>query len=233
MKELLEQFVADYSYGDDRDWLRKPLHIGEYDVATNGHNLIAVKQDNGYMKREETTATIAIEENILKFISAEGDNREERISVEQLRKCVEFCTTKQMVWPMEPCEHCKGDGTVVYTHDYNNTEYEVDEECPACQGKGETRIANSTQKEVVRNDMSKYIKIGEGYMYGEVLNKVLITAEHLKQDFVTLVRSVDRLKEMRFVVGEAIVIAMPCRMSRDNVEFDLNGDEVVITVTPE
>lgn len=207
MKELLLKFTTD----DEGSWTDEPLHVGEYDIATDRYSLIAVKQDNGYKTVEE--ANIIDPDSFRSYIFEMLDGEElyprERITVQELRDCVEYSTTKGVEYPTEPCKHCKGDGTVEYTHDWNSKEYDIEGDCPACEGDGNIVIRDKAPKEVLHNVESKQLKIGTSTLYGNVLNKVLIAAEYLQQDSVLFIRGRTSKLPLRFLVGEAIVVCMP------------------------
>ncbi len=219
MKKLLDLFVSQDDY---RPWMEKPFHAGKYDGATDSYTLIGIEQDEGYDDVAVSSGSEVTKITILSYLDQEN-NKSERISIEELKKAVEFSTEYAKVPVEDECDECDGVGKVEYEYSYKlYTSYTMGE-CPKCEGTGVIEVPGTVVTEELIGVMSKCVNIGVCYYHGHILNKLLQAAILLGEDHVTLVAQSESTKGTKFMVGKAIVIVMPIRYDGDAEVYYLGG----------
>lgn len=105
------------------------------------------------------------------------------------------------------CSACTGDGAVLWEYSHKNQSYELEEECPVCEGDG-----------YVSDNESQTIKIGKSFIKYYILNRLVKAATILNEESVTLVSQPRPEAANVFLVGNVNVLLMP-RTEPENLEY--------------
>lgn len=221
---MLKLFNLFVNKDDYRTWMTKPFHVGKYDAATDAYVLVGIEQDEGYDSVKATDGNAAIETTVLMYLDQES-NQSVKITVEELKKAVEFGTKEAMLVIDGKCDECSGEGEVEYTYEYEYSTYETNGECPKCKGTGIVEEDSDTPSGMLTSDMTKCINIGVCYYHGHILNTLLQAAILLQEDHVALVAQSESTKGTKFLVGKAIVVLMPIRYNGDAEVYYLGGTQ--------
>ena len=186
-KEIFDLFVADKD--EFRDILKTPF-INEDDGrvwATDGYVLIAVKPDCVSRKYETSDFGRGMHLGVT--------NCDELLSVSALQDALKRC-------PQEPemkiksvktvrCPECEGTGMVTasYEADYDDHVYEIEVDCPICDGEGtiEEEVKEPTGNSFPTID--SIIKLGKAYFRCFRIDKIVKACEMLKIEIIKLVRT--------------------------------------------
>jgi hypothetical protein len=114
------------------------------------------------------------------------------------------------------CDACRGDGTVEYEFYHNHKCYEIEEDCPVCEGEGKIIKTMKTPNGKKEFDYTQQFKIGVCFFNPERIQELLFVAEKLGAEKIRLVNQSQPDHACLFVVNEVEVILMPCSKSYDN-----------------
>lgn len=178
---------------EDEDGLRYKLKtpfVDKYDGrvwATDGHNLIMVNPEcvSGKYETRDMGGKIPVRDY----------NCDESLLVSDLQDALKRC-------PQEPemkiksvevveCPECKGTGvvTAAYEADYDNHLYDIDVDCPICDGEGTIEKEELEPTGSMIPKEGSLIKLGKSYFKWYYIDTIIETCKILKIEKIKLVRT--------------------------------------------
>jgi excinuclease UvrABC ATPase subunit len=134
MKEktkLEEVFSLFYSYDNSRPVMLNPFVVGDKTYATNGHILISCDSDKLDFEYENNEKPLDISKVVLEQNTYELINID-KVDWESLKTEDETIGNGEDV----TCGHCDGYGSCEESIRYKNKSYNLEYECPVCEGSG-------------------------------------------------------------------------------------------------
>lgn len=99
------------------------------------------------------------------------------------------------------CDECGGSGVVAWEYKHHEKEFN----CPECDGDGDFR----TNKTYTTRDTDSYIKLGENYFSGDILDSLSFAADKIGATEIYLLNESVSRKAHLYEVGEIEVLVMP------------------------
>ena len=113
------------------------------------------------------------------------------------------------------CDACYGNGNVDFEFEYKNRTYEIEGECPVCEGEGQTEQVRKTPNGKKEIDLSKYARLGVNRLNVKRLFELIKVAD-LKGVNEVLYQLPVRNKPVAFKVGDdTILFLMPVAVAVD------------------
>lgn len=200
VKELLEKFCYENDDVLKQNWKQYIFQSGNKAIATNGWVLITVPLfDKSLPDFSEK----------LKNIYPVIHNKMEVIEVATLKAmldafpkvdCYDEISTK--------CDACNGFGNVTFEFNHGKT-YELDGDCPVCNGAAITTKKSATPNGKKELDYNKLFKIGVCAFNAARIEEIIFVANFLEQKHITLVRQTTGNQLCMFRIGEAEMLVMP------------------------
>jgi hypothetical protein len=142
-----------------------------------------------------------------------GDESKTKIQVDEVNRILNACPETEIDINKSNrvnCEECKGMGTVFFKYVTTSTskrEYELDGDCPICDGSGfHLEKETSTKSQI---DKDAIIKFGLNYFTMGVFSKILEASRLLENPVEVVYQSENYLSGDLFKVGEVEFLAMP------------------------
>lgn len=190
----------------NRGWMAKPFISNGKTISTNGWVLFAVPQFGEYEdKSEKIKGIYPIEHN--KNIKYPLENFKSVISKMPLIDCFDEQEIK--------CDACGGEGEVIYEFDYGRKNYEIEHECPICEGEGVSTKRSDKPNGKKEIDNSKFIKIGNCTFNVNRIEELVFAASKLNVDFVELVNQTTSNRPCLFKIADAEMLMMPTTPNDD------------------
>jgi hypothetical protein len=203
MKTKFETILNHFTSKEDEaiEWTTKPFSLGNYSAATDSTTLVVTPKIGDF---------IDMSGKVLPVIPI--INMNVAISVKELKEkmsLIPFVDCYDDIEKDNECEACDGFGEVDYIFEYNGKTYEINEDCPICDGSG--TIEN---KEKIPNGKKEYsteqtIKIGVCHFYNYVLEKLIFVADVLEADTVNIISQTKSNCPCLFQIKEVEVLLMP------------------------
>ena len=182
----------------------KPFFINDLAIATNAHALIFFDKT---LCEEKLTPYIDKPESILSVIPNER-NENFSIPIETIKAAIAKCPLIDEIKEEKiTCDACDGEGTVEYEFDYGYKSYELEGDCPVCNGEGSTGKDIPTGNRVV--DMFTPIKIKNSCFSAFYLNKLVQVAKILNKDSIVLTLMTGKNNTTIFKIDNVEIILMP------------------------
>lgn len=189
-----------------REWMTKPFSVGNHTASTNGWSLLVVEKKSDYPDMSEKTKSVYPVE--LSFTNKlEISKVKEAIDKIPLIDCYDKIVSK--------CDACYGNGNVDFEFEYKNRTYEIEGECPVCEGEGQTEQVSKTPNGKKEIDLSKYARLGVNRLNVKRLFELIKVAD-LKGVNEVLYQLPVRNKPVAFKVGDdTILFLMPVAVAVD------------------
>lgn len=194
------------SNDDLRKWMTEPFSVGNHTASTNGRSLLVVEKKSDHPDMSEKTKGVYPVE--LSFTNKlEIAKVKEAIEKIPLIDCYDKVISK--------CDACYGNGNVDFEFEYKNRTYEIEGECPVCEGEGQTEQVSKTPNGKKEIDLSKYVRLGVNRLNVQRLFELIAVAE-LKGVGEVLYQLPIGNKPVAFKVGDdTILFLMPVAVSVD------------------
>lgn len=199
--EILTRFVS--THYADPDWVRAPFMANGKACATDRYALVMVHPQSELPDlSEKVKSVLPIERNISMDYN-----------VQVIREVLELMPKDEEVRTTEiECDECQGEGEVSWSYPGSHRSYEMDAECPVCDGDGYTNKVNKKTGRMVY-DPTEVIDVNGLLFTGHIIEHLVWLAEKVGATFVRIVRS-SQTGGALFDVGECELLLMPSM--RDN-----------------
>ncbi len=195
--EILQHFKDNAGY-PTRNWMSSPFSANGKAIATDAMKLVATPFVPGLPDYSEKVRNVyPIAHDIDKMIQL--SELREKLNAWPQVDCFDEVT--------EECGACHGNGTVVYEFLYQGRGFEMDAECPICDGKGSTATKSKTPNGKKEPDEDKVFRIGNNSFRYDLVKSLLFVAEILQSDIRVLNQTDDRRPTL-FAIGEVEVLLM-------------------------
>lgn len=192
---------------DIRDWMTEPFNANGKSMATNGYCLVATPICGDFINREDK----------IKSVYPLEHNQNKRIKLQEIKdKLALFPTVDCFDETEQECNACYGSGTVDFEFEYSRKTYEMEGECPVCEGEGTTLQTSKTPNGKKELDYKKLFQIGLCAFNVELINKLIFIAESIGVDEVVLVSQTLPHRPSVFLIGDVEFLAM----STINIDLD-------------
>ena len=185
-KELFDLFVE--KDNDLREKFKKPFVDGRDKRvwATDGHLLLMVNPD--CVSGEYDVQHLNSGPNVTDY------NCNYEIPVKELVDAIDRCQKAEQVmvsYNEKTCPECDGKGTVYadYHANYDNNYYDLEVDCPICEGSGVIDEEKETKTGKVMPQEDSVIKMGECYFFNKYIQRIVKACELLKVEKVVLKRT--------------------------------------------
>ena len=184
---------------DLRKWMTKPFSVGNQTCATNGWSLLVVDKKSDYPDMSEKTKSVYPVE--LSFTN--------KLEISKVKKAIDKiplidCYDKIV----SKCDACYGNGNVDFEFEYSQKTYEMEGECPVCEGEGTTMQTSKTPNGKKELDYNKLFQIGLCAFNVERINELIFIAESIGVDEVVLVNQTLPHRPSVFLIGDVEFLAM-------------------------
>lgn len=196
--EILQHFKDDTGY-PTRNWMSSPFSANGKAVATDAIKLVAtpfVPGLPGYSEKVRNVYPVA--HNMDKAIHL--TELRERLNAWPQVDCFDEVTVK--------CGACNGDGNVEYEFSYQGRDFEMESECPICDGEGSASTKSKTPNGQKEPDEDKVFRIGNSAFHYDLVKSLLFVAETLQSD-IRVLSQTDYRRPTLFAIGEVEVLLMP------------------------
>ena len=182
---------------DIRDLMKEPFNANGKSMATNGYALVATPICGDFQNREDKIKTV--------YPLAKNTNK--AIKVQEIKdKLALFPTIDCFDETEQECNACHGSGLVDFEFDYERKRYELEGECPVCEGTTlQTSKIPNGKKEL---DYNKLFQIGLFAFNVERINEMIFIAEKIGVDEVVLVTQTLLHRPSVFFIGEVELLIM-------------------------
>ena len=193
---ILNRFVG---FDMFKDWTQFPFNVGKKSGATNAKAVVITPYIKDYPDQTNTIAPLLPEKNILKVFSV--SELKEKLALIPMVDCYDEITTE--------CEACEGAGTVDYIFEYKGREYETTDDCPFCEGEGETNKESEIPNGKKEYDLLYGIMLHQSAFNAERLDELLFVAETLECSEIKLVSQLTPTAASFFELKDVDVLLMP------------------------
>lgn len=184
---------------DMRDWMTEPFNANGKSMATNGYALAITPICGDFKNYEDKIKTVYPLER----------NTEKSIKIQELKdKLALFPTVDCYDETEQECNACYGSGLVDFEFDYERKRYELEGECPVCEGKGTTLQTAKTPNGKKELDYNKLFQIGLCAFNVERINELIYLAEQTGVDEVVLINQTLPHRPSVFLIGEVELLVM-------------------------
>ena len=194
---LLYKFVSDNKH---REWMTTPFNVGSKTIATDGHCLISTPLQGGFEdKSEKTESVYPMIHNLKKQITVDEFNQ----------KIKEFPTVDCFDMVVSDCDACCGSGTVLFEFDHGRQSYEMEDECPVCEGNRKSEVKAKISNGKKELDTDKFFKIGNSVFAISMVEDLIFVAESLKAEYITIVNQTEPRRPSLFLINDVELLLMP------------------------
>lgn len=198
--EILNKFCSQNEF---RPWMNHPFNAFGKTFATNGMVMIATPQISEYLDYADKI------KNVYPIVH----NMEKTYDVAALEAALAKCPTEDVFDSViRKCNACNGDGVVDFEFTYNGKTYEIEEDCPVCDGEGEIETFSDIPNGEKRYK-NKFIKINECGLSACRVADIVFVANKLKQANITLIYNLNQLSPCLFKIGDVEMLVMPNMIS--------------------
>lgn len=184
---------------DIRDWMTEPFNANGKSMATNGYYLVATPICGDFINREDK----------IKSVYPLEHNQNKRIKLQEIKdKLALFPTVDCFDETEQECNACYGSGTVDFEFEYSRKTYEMEGECPVCEGEGTTLQTSKTPNGKKELDYNKLFQIGVCAFNVDLVNKLIFIAESIGVDEVVLVSQTLPHRPSVFLIDDVEFLAM-------------------------
>lgn len=190
------QFV---SKDEMRGWMQEPFNVADKTISTNGLCLIATPKVGEYQDRTEKVKTVYPMPKLI----------DKQITVSELKEKLNTVPLVDCYDEIEKeCDACNGSGHVDFTFDYGLKEYELEGDCPVCDGEG--IIASKPYKPNGKKeyDYNKYGRIGNSIFNLHMIEELILIAETIDEKTIHILNQKE-FNSSLFQIGEIEIIMMP------------------------
>lgn len=181
-----------------REWITKPFNALGKTMATNSYTIVVVPLCGDYVNYEERIKNIyPLPKNMDSVILLQ--DLKDKLALLPLVDCYDEVEGK--------CSACKGEGEVEYTFKHNCQTYDLDYECPVCEGEGTEMIKSSTPNGKKEIDANCFVKIGECIFNTDRISELLFIADALKSD-IKVITQTQPHKPTVFLISDVEVMLM-------------------------
>jgi hypothetical protein len=201
--EILNNFC---SQDELRPWMKHPFNAFGKTLATNGWVLIATPKISEYLDNTDK----------IKNVYPVVHNMQKIYDVATLETALaKFPTEDEFDSVISKCNACNGDGVVDFEFSYNGKTYEIEEDCPVCDGEGEIETFSDVPNGKKRYDETKLIKINECGLSAWRVADIVFVANKLKQKTIKLINNTSPLSSCLFKIGDIEMLVMPSNIGTD------------------
>jgi len=201
--EILNNFC---SKDELRPWMKHPFNAFERTLSTNGWVLISVPKISEYEDKTE----------LIKNVFPVIHNIEKHYEVEKLEKALAKCPTEDdFDSVITKCDACNGDGVVDFEFTFKGKTYDIEDDCPVCDGEGEIETFSNIPNGKKRYDETKLIKVNECGLSAWRISDIIFVAKKLKQKTITLIHNTSPLSSCLFRIGDVEMLVMPSNIGTD------------------
>ncbi len=184
---------------DMRDWMPVPFNANGKSMATNGYCLVATPTCGEFTNREDK----------IKSVYPLEQNQNKPIKLQEIKdKLALFPTVDCFDETEQECNACYGSGLVDFEFDYEIKSYELEGECPICEGEGTTLQTSKIPNGKKELDYNKLFQIGLCAFNVERINELIFIAENIGVDEVFLVNQTLPHRPSVFLIGEVEFLVM-------------------------
>jgi hypothetical protein len=197
--EILNIFT---SKEDGREWMQSPFIAGNKLIATNAWALVAIPRSPEYLfedRTEKVKTVYPVPHNCNREIKLSA--LKEAISNAPLIDCFDE-TSKR-------CPACRGEGEVDFEFNYKGKDFTTEAECPVCSGEGSITSKSHVPNGKKEPDYSKCIRIGASIFNIERLEELVLAAQLIGSETITLVKQAAATESSVFTIEEVEVLVMP------------------------
>lgn len=168
VEELLEMFVSKEKEWPSREFLHRPFYNPTTNTvcASEGHMFVSVNPHKTNGKYDYHNLPVSL--TGLEYIGSRTVSEIESLLCQLTNKNITKKTEKRVT-----CPECQGGGyvSVTYTADYDDEEYEVECECPICDGCGSiTKVEEIPTGETYRLGL---IRVGTMYCKAKYIETIV------------------------------------------------------------
>ena len=194
-----------------RSWTMKPFNVGNRTVATNGYCLLSTPLQDEFTDKSKNIKTVyPLEYNINKTILVV--ELKQKIKDFPLLDCYDEIKTK--------CDACNGDGEVEFEFYHSCKTYQIEHDCPVCDGQGTIITQSKTPNGKKEFDYTKFFKIGNSIFNVARIEELIYVADTLNADMINIVNQTEPNKPSLFVIKDVEMLLMPtkCNDEQDIVQ---------------
>lgn len=183
-----------------RAWMEKPFKVGKYVFATDAHTAVKIPST----LCNDIELGVPDKEKCKKLLGYFNVNQNQNLTVSVDAICTALInnSTSAETELVGDCSCCKGEGNVIWTHEFNGKEYEEEFECPKCGGVGEYYRKTGIY---VPSEFFEF-RVSNHFLQWRFVQRLTEVAKELNQPTVTLIhQDVCSI----FKVGDARVLIMP------------------------
>lgn len=194
------------SKDDSRRWMMEPFSVGNHTASTNGWSLLVVEKESGYPDMSDK----------IKYVYPVELSFTDKLEISKVKEAIEKiplldCFDKIV----SKCDACYGSGNVDFEFEYKGRTYEVESECPVCDGEGQSEQVSKIPNGKKVIDVSKYVRIGVNRLNVQRLLDLVKVAE-LKGVDEVLYQLPVRNKPVAFKIGgDTILFLVPVTVAVD------------------
>lgn len=199
--DILKMFVSEDTL---RPQFLKPFFIDNLAIATDAHSLVFFDKN---LCDENLLPFDRKPESVLSVIPKER-NENFLISIESLKSAISKCPLiDEMKDNKKTCNACYGEGDVEYVFEYGGMDYELEHECPVCDGEGTIGKDIPTGNKITDKDAP--IKIKHSCFSVNYISKLIRIAETLGEDKIFLTLSTGKHNITVFKIKNVELLLMP------------------------
>ncbi len=181
------------------DWMTEPFNASGKSMATNGYCLVATPICGEFINRDDK----------IKSVYPLEKNQNKPIKLQEIKdKLALFPTVDCFDETEQECNACYGSGTVDFEFEYNRKTYEMEGECPVCEGEGTTLQTSKTPNGKKEFDHNKLFQICLCAFNAERINELIFIADGIGVDEVVLVNQTLPHRPSVFLIGDVEFLVM-------------------------
>lgn len=211
-KKLLDLFVDKENIFKPE--CEKPYRKDGYVYATNGKKLIKIRED--IIKGEYDTTDrmeLDIPDSNCNYIIAAEDIEEVLSTIEKVDEII-------YVGHDVECPECGGEGTVTWKYtDRNWEDYELEEDCPVCDGSGYIEKEKHVKTGRVIPRLGAIVRVGKNNITADNLNVLLNAMRIIGVNEVSLIYQKGVLNHFR--IDENISVILASNICHEEYELKL------------
>lgn len=190
---------------DNRPIFEKPFFHKGLAIATDMYSMVFF--DSKLCSEKEPFSG---KENMLDFMPKER-NQNFAFTIDVLKNTIGKCPLKdelKIVKASEKCDACMGEGEVTYEFFYAKKDYEIERDCPVCDGEGVTKEQLLPTGNKIP-DLEHHIQIKDAMFLATNLSKLINVCEILNEPDIVLVYANTPISIHIFKIGLVEIMIVP------------------------
>ncbi len=184
---------------DIRVWMTEPFNAKGKSMSTNGYALVTTPVCGDFKNQED----------MIKNVYPLEINMNKIISVKEIKDKLQLFPTVDCFDEIEQeCNACYGSGLVDFEFDYGRKRYELEGECPVCEGERTTLQTSKTPNGKKEFDYNKLFQIGICSFNVERINELIFIVDKLGVNEIVLVNQTLPHRPSVFVIGDVELLIM-------------------------